>query len=378
MSARPVTPARSAPPASSAPSALKVGLVGAGGIAKAHAPAWRALGVDLVVHSHDGAADLAVAHGARVAGSLEELLDVVDVVDVVTPTSTHLDVATAALAGGRHVLCEKPIARTGAEGAALLDAARAADRQLYPGHVVRFFPEYALMRAAVRAGDVGTPAVLRFARGGMFPTWSPWFADDGQSGGVVMDLMIHDLDIARWVAGEVTAVHATRRDVEDGGLPHTLAHVVLTHAGGAITHVRGLWGAPHTTFRTSFHVAGDDGVLRFDSAGAGGVRTDLPPVPAGGQDRPAPAAGESPYLTEIREFATAFAASPGALAPDDPRHPRVSAVDGVVAVEIAEAALASIASGAPVALDTAARVRELGGAPLDADAADLATTGSRA
>ncbi|MFD6136659.1 Gfo/Idh/MocA family protein [Isoptericola sp. NPDC056618] len=349
--------------------ALTVGLVGAGGIARAHAPAWRALGADLVVHSTDGAAELAAAHGGRVVAGLDELLDVADVVDVVTPTPTHLEVASAALAAGRHVLCEKPLGRTSRDAVAMLDAARAADRQLYPGHVVRFFPEYALMRQAVRSGEIGAPAVLRFARGGMFPAWSPWFADDAQSGGVVLDLMIHDLDLARWVAGEVTSVHATRRSLEEDGAPHTLAHAVLTHAGGAISHVRGLWGAPHTTFRTSFHVAGDAGTLRFDSAEAAGVRSDLPPVPAGGQDRPAPAAGESPYLTEIREVARAFAASPTSLAPDDPRHPRVSAVDGVIAVEIAEAALASVASGEPVALDTAARARAL---------ADLETTGSRA
>lgn len=367
-----------APPALSAPP-LTVGLVGAGGIARAHAPAWRALGADLVVHSLAGAPELAAAHGGRAVGSLDELLDVVDVVDVVTPTPRHLDLATAALAAGRHVLCEKPLARTAADAAALLEAARAADRQLYPAHVVRFFPEYAALRAAVRGGDVGAPAVLRLARGGTFPYWAPWFADDAQSGGVVMDLMIHDLDVARWVAGELTSVYATRRTVEQDGAPQTLAHAVLTHAGGAITHVRGLWGAPHTSFRTSFHVAGDAGVLHFDSAGAGGVRADLPPVPSGGEDRPAAAAGESPYLTEIREVARAFAASPTALPADHPLHPRVSAVDGVVAVEIAEATIASIESGAPVALDTATRVRELGGTPVPPHGAPgLATTGSRA
>nr|WP_166844219.1 Gfo/Idh/MocA family oxidoreductase [Isoptericola sp. BMS4] len=358
---------------------LTVGLVGAGGMARAHAPAWRALGADLVVHSHDGAADVAAAHGGRAAATLDDLLDAVDVVDVVTPTPTHLAVAGAALAAGRHVLCEKPLTRTGADGATLLAAARAADRQLYPGHVVRYFPEYARMRDAVRAGAVGTPAVLRFARGGAFPTWSAWFADEARSGGVVLDLMLHDLDLARWVAGEVTSVHATRRSLDADGAPRTLAHVVLTHAGGALSHVRGLWGAPHTSFRTSFHVAGNAGTLRFDSAESGGVRTDLAPVPTGGEDRPAPAAGEreSPYLTEIREVARAFVAAPTALAPDHPLHPRASAVDGVVAVEIAEAALGSIASGEPVALDTAARVRDLGGVP-EAAPHRLATTGSPA
>ncbi|MCK9794169.1 Gfo/Idh/MocA family oxidoreductase [Isoptericola sp. 4D.3] len=353
--------------------------MGAGTIARAHAPAWRALGAELVVHSADGAGELAAAYGGRVAASLGELLEVVDVVDVVTPTPTHLEIASAALAAGRHVLCEKPLGRTAADAAALLAAARTADRQLYPGHVVRFFPEYALLRQAVRAGEIGRPAVLRFARGGAFPAWAPWFADDARSGGVVLDLMVHDIDVARWVAGEVTSVYATRRSLEEAGAPHTLAHVVLTHAGGAITHVRGLWGAPHTSFRTSFHVAGDAGVLRFDSAASGGVRTDLPPVPSGGLARPAPAAGESPYLTEIREFAQAFAASPTTLRSDDPRHPRVSAVDGLVAVELAEAALASIGSGEPVTVDTAARVSDLGDTPLPPPATSaLAATGSPA
>ncbi|GAA1723221.1 Gfo/Idh/MocA family oxidoreductase [Isoptericola hypogeus] len=365
-------PDRPTPLTSPLTSPLTVGLVGSGLMAHAHAPAWRALGADLVVHSLDGAPELAAAHSGRVARTLDELLDVADVVDVATPTSTHLDVAAAALTAGRHVLCEKPLARTASDAAALLGAARAADRQLYPGHVVRYFPEYAVLRGAVRAGDVGTPAVLRFARGGAFPAWSPWFADEAQSGGIVLDLMIHDLDVARWVAGEITSVFATRRSVVADGAPHALAHVVLTHAGGAISHVRGSWGASHTTFATSFHVAGDYGVLRFDSADAGGVRTDLAAVASGGQERPEPAAGESPYLTEIREVARAFTSSSAALPDDHPQHPRVSAVDGVIAVELAEAALASVASGAPVALDTAARVRGLGGTPEPPSGATLA------
>ena len=52
-------------------------------------------------------------------------------------------------------------------------------------------------------------AVARFTRTGSFPHWADWFADDAPSGGVVLDLMVHDLDIARWVMGEVTEVYAT-------------------------------------------------------------------------------------------------------------------------------------------------------------------------
>jgi predicted dehydrogenase len=331
---------------------LKVGLVGTGGIAYAHAPAWRLLGAELYAYSLHGADDFSAGFGAQAAGSLDELLRSVTVVDIMTPTGTHHEIASRALAAGKDVFCEKPLARVGVDAADLVRRAEASGRLLFPGHVVRYFPEYAAMRAAVKAGRIGRPAVLRFSRGGMFPRHSPWFGDAAESGGLVMDQMIHDLDIARWVAGEVVEVYAMHNTAQRDGQPVQTAHVVLTHAGGAISHTRGVWGPPHLTFRTSFHVAGDGGVLHFDSAGPPGIRLDLPPVPAGGEMRPAPAAGESPYLTEIREFAEALAGGPA---------PRVTAVDGTVAVDLAEAALQSIHSRAAVAVDTAARVRELTG-----------------
>ncbi|MBK0297482.1 gfo/Idh/MocA family oxidoreductase, partial [Bacillus sp. S34] len=66
-----------------------------------------------------------------------------------------------------------------------------------------FFPAYVRLKEAVTTGLLGDLAVLRFVRSGAFPTRTPWFADRALSGGIVMDQMIHDIDIARWVAGEV-------------------------------------------------------------------------------------------------------------------------------------------------------------------------------
>ena len=82
----------------------------------------------------------------------------------------------------------------------------------------------------------------------------------------MMDLMIHDFDYARWVAGEVTTVYAksilSRRP--DAGVDHGLA--ILTHASGAISHVEGSWAYPPPTFRTAFEIACERGLLAHDSA----------------------------------------------------------------------------------------------------------------
>jgi predicted dehydrogenase len=323
--------------------ALRVGLVGAGSIAAVHLPAWRELGADVVVHSHRGAAELAAA-GAEVAETFDEVLATCDVVDVCTPTPAHRSYAEAALEAGRHVVAEKPLARTHDDAAHLATRAAGGPAQLYPAHVVRFFPQYERLAAAVATGHVGRPAVLRFTRTGAYPRWADWFADPAQSGGVVMDLMVHDLDIARWVGGDVTEVYATLATgtADDGG-EVTTAHAVLTHAGGAVSHVRGVWGPPTTTFATSFHVAGEDGVLEWRSTDPGALRLDLGGGPAGGERRPATDLFESPYLTELREFAAAFAGGP---------EPRVSAADGVVAVDLALAAIESIGTGEPVPFTT--------------------------
>src|SRR5680860_358077 len=150
----------------SSPPTLTVGVVGAGGIAHPHMAAWRHLGVEVVVYSEDGAAELASQYDARTVADLDELLKECDVVDVCTPTFTHHAIVLAAAAAGRHVICEKPLSRHRHEAVEMIEACAAAGIQLHPGHVVRYFPEYTAAKAAVDAGRIGAPAVLRFTRRG--------------------------------------------------------------------------------------------------------------------------------------------------------------------------------------------------------------------
>jgi predicted dehydrogenase len=321
--------------------------VGAGGIAVAHVPGLLRLG-DLVVHSLDGAPELAAAfadEAARagstitVADSLDDLLAAVDIVDVVVPTPAHAAVVRAALAAGKHVVSEKPLARTDADADDLVAQAADAGLQLYPAHVVRWFPAYRRLHDAVTTGLLGDLAVLRFSRSGAFPTRVAWFGDPAQSGGIVMDQMIHDLDIARWVAGPVTRVSAVTVRAGDDAHPVEAAHVLLTHASGAITHVAGLWGPQHLAFSTEYSVTGTLGSLSHSSLAEEDTRADLATPAAVDGFLPPVDPDEDPYALELADFVAAFDGGP---------LPRVSAADGAVALHIANAALASIESGQPV------------------------------
>ncbi|UFU02966.1 Gfo/Idh/MocA family oxidoreductase [Ruania suaedae] len=319
--------------------ALRVGLFGAGGIAGVHAPAWRSLGAELLVHSTRGAPDLVARFGGTVTDSLEELLDRVDVVDVVTPTATHADLALAAIAAGKHVVCEKPLALTSHDATVMVEAAEQAGVRLFPAHVVRYFPAYAAAHAAVAAGRIGPPAVSRFRRVSAAPA-QDWFFDVPRSGGIVMDQMIHDLDQATWLSGPVTEVFAQSVTRTADSARTASATVTLTHASGAISHCFGVWGHPHLPFSSSFELAGRDGLLRHDSAREDGVRLHLPPTPGGGYLPPADVA-TSPYTTQIVDFARAIREGSPA---------QVGGPDGIAAVRLAEAANESIRTGAVVAL----------------------------
>lgn len=322
---------------------LRIGLVGAGVIAHAHLPNLLRLG-DVVVFSEVGAEELVAAHGGEVVGSLDELLARVDVVDVVVPTYAHAEVVRAALAAGKDVISEKPLARTDADADDLVRRAHEAGRQLYPAHVVRYFPEYVRLKAAVEAGQLGELAVLRFVRSGGFPTRSAWFADPELSGGIIMDQMIHDLDIARWIAGDVVRVSAVH--VRKGTVDHPVeaAHVLLTHASGAISHVAGIWGPAHLPFVTEFSATGTLGTLSHDSRAERNYTAELLDEAAVGGDLPELDPTEDPYFLEIREYLGAFRG--GAV-------PRVSAEDGATAVRIVNAALRSVETGQPVDLEPA-------------------------
>jgi predicted dehydrogenase len=333
---------------------MRVGIAGAGLMGATHAAAWATTGAAIagfVAASSGEAERLAAQYGAVVYPSYGAMLDDVEIVDICTPTHLHHEMALAAAAAGRQIICEKPLARTVEQGQEMIAACEIAGVQLHVAQVVRFFPEYARAKALVAAGAVGRPAVLRLHRGSFRPRKPEgnWFLDEEKSGGIILDMMIHDFDYARWVAGEVETVFAKQVGRAHPGAPVEYAMAILTHAGGAISHVSGAWAYPPPTFRTKLEIAGDGGLIEHDSAAAAPIELLLGRGAEGGDvGLPASPLAESPFATQLAELYAAIAG--GAT-------PRVRAADGLAALQIALAAIESARTGEPVRLSSLPEVQ---------------------
>ncbi|MCK6581009.1 MAG: Gfo/Idh/MocA family oxidoreductase [Anaerolineae bacterium] len=330
---------------------LRVGILGTGSMGSTHAVGWGATPVALAgFFSLDAprAASLTAQHGGRVYDSMEALIADVDVVDICTPTHLHHPLILACAAAGKAVICEKPLARTAAQGLEAVEACERAGVPLLVAHVVRFFPEYAAAKQIVDSGEIGQVAVVRLTRASYQPKPAPdanWFLDPTKSGGMMLDLMIHDFDYARWVAGEVISVYARGVRAKRPDAPEDYALAILRHADGAISNIEGGWAYPPPMFRTALEIAGSGGLIEHPA----GVSQPLAFYPKRKPGDNAPEVGlpgsplhESPYTAEIRHFYDVL--TKGVT-------PRVTARDGLAALRIGLAAIRSAETGQQVRVE---------------------------
>ncbi len=327
---------------------MRVGIVGAGSMGVVHADSWQATPAALAgffAESSSEAARLAEKFGARLYENYAALLNDVDIVDICAPTHLHHELVLQAAAARKHIICEKPLARTLEQGRAMLDACRAANVKLFVAHVVRFFPQYALAKQNVAQGSIGKPAVVRLAREASRPRRpvGNWFFDFEKSGGMLLDLMIHDFDYARWIAGEVETVFAKSVPAQNSDTPIDFGLALLKHTNGALSHITGAWAFPPPNFRTAIEIAGDAGLIEWKSADTAPLEFflhqrdgDFPEVAL-----PSSPLDEDPYTTQLKEFYSA-------LVNNTPT--RVTAEDGLAALRIALAAIESARTGKPISL----------------------------
>ena len=260
---------------------VNVGVIGAGFMGKAHSLAYAAVPMFfwpppaiprrlMIAEVGDAAArEAAQRYGyERWAGDWRAVVDDpdVEVVDIAVPNDMHAEIAIAAAEAGKHVLCEKPLARTADEARAMRDAVVRAGVTHMVAFNYRRTPAVALARKLV---DDGTIGAIRNFRGTYLQDWSndpdlplSWrFRRDVAGSGALGDIGTHVIDFARYLAGEITAVNAmSQRYIDDRPVPD----------GGAdqLAGARKLTGVPREA------VDVDDEVmmlLRFENGAVGSI-----------------------------------------------------------------------------------------------------------
>ena len=197
---------------------MRVGIVGTGLFARTHIAGYAMLPDVQVVAATDvvpgRAAEFATEHGIRYAfDNLDALLtcDEVDVVDVITPPRAHLDPVRAALASGKPVLCEKPLAIDVDEAAAMAEAARISGLPAVTSFNRRFDPAVRYVRDLVRSGYIGEH---RMTTVHLLTTWKrhhvddrgpyrDWLSSQASGGGFLRGSMPHYADLLRFLLGEI-------------------------------------------------------------------------------------------------------------------------------------------------------------------------------
>jgi predicted dehydrogenase len=322
----------------------RVGILGAGNIARIHMTGWQHLPVE-VVGSYDAIPEAARRfsheYGGQAFDDLERFFESVDIVDICSPSHAHKDNVLAAAQAGKAIVCEKPLARHLRDGQAIVDGCAQAGAPLFVAQVVRFFPQFARAKALIDSGAIGKPGVIRTIRAGAFPAGRPFFSDFSLSGGVILDVGIHDIDFQRWCMGEVERVF-TRSLTFSGVKERDHALITLRFASGAVGHIEAGWTGPPGQWRTRLEIAGDAGVIEWDSQNDSPItqimaNTERNGNRVTGYSPLAPL--DNPYYAELAHFLECLeSGQPFRLTPHD----------ALMAVKVALAAIESARIGKPV------------------------------
>jgi predicted dehydrogenase len=206
-----------------------------------------------------GAAFSARMPGHTVWADLDDVVadDSIDAVLVATPPRTHHAIAHAALSAGKHVLVEKPLAKTAAEALDLVELARANGLTLMPGHTFLYSPPVNKIRDLIKSDQLGEV---------YFVTSSRMNLGKYQSDGVICDLAPHDLSILLYLLEQpVVSIAASARSVFQEGVPE-VAFLTLTFASGTTANVQISWLAPRKV--REMVVVGSQKMVQYDDTAA--------------------------------------------------------------------------------------------------------------
>ncbi len=291
---------------------ITVAILGGGFMGASHAANYSALGERVRVktvasRTPDRAVRVAELVGADVTDDLDAAINdpAVDAVDICLPTLLHREYAVRALAAGKSVFLEKPIALTIEDADAIMAAAGQSDAVFMVGMVLRFWPEYVALQRLVASGELGRPRAVSAFRLSPPADWNDWMSDRAQSGGTAVDLMIHDLDQMNWLLGTPRTVYAS--EPTPGHV-----HAVVEYDGASGVAEASMAMPRSYPFSSSIRVLGEDGVAEYSfsaapvegegNIGASSSARGLRVFPVGGEPRTVAVESADPWGPEIAEF----------------------------------------------------------------------------
>jgi predicted dehydrogenase len=258
----------------------------------------------------------------------------IDLIDICTPTPSHPALAIAALEAGKHVVCEKPLARTAKLAREIAKAAKEKQAFLMPAMCLRFWPEWAWLKEMVVNETYGKVLAARFRRVAEPPSWGQKnFLDGERSGGALLDLHIHDTDFVQFCFGRPRAVFSIGFTKVSGAIDHVVTQYQVE--SGASVHAEGSWAmAEGFGFSMGYTAVFEEATADYDIARG---KRPLKLFEKGKAPRTIRCPGQDGYVQELRYMIESIQnGTPPTL---------VTAEDGVSSVEICEAEERSIRTG---------------------------------
>jgi len=263
---------------------LKIGIVGLGFMGQMHYRCWKAREDAQIVAICDANKHI-IEDSRKVVGNIEgaenaidftksniyhdfkKMLaeETLDAISLTLPTYLHAACTAEALESGVNVLCEKPMGLNLAECDSMIAAAKSSGKVLQIGHCVRFWPEYAKTKEIVSGGEYGRVLAATFQRLSEVPTWScdNWIMNEQRSGGVVLDLHIHDTDFVQYMFGMPRAVCSFAGKDGKGRLAHVVTQYLYDN--NSVITAEGGWAmTPAFGFEMSFNIVQEKATIVYD------------------------------------------------------------------------------------------------------------------
>jgi predicted dehydrogenase len=261
----------------------------------------------------------------------------IDLIDLCVPTVQHHTLAVAALNSGKHVVCEKPMARTSKLAWEMVNAAKQNNKLLIPAMCMRFWPEWQWLKSVIDENKFGRVISAHFSRYSEAPSWSREIYLNGtQSGGALLDLHIHDTDFVQFCFGQPKAVFSTGIKGPSGSFDHVFTNYL--YSTPIVITAEASWLMPKNQgFNMAFNVILEKAVIDYDFKRPQHKLF----VHSAGQSTPVELTNTSDgYQNELQFAINRVAGSE--------HNTTVSAEDGALAVEICEAEEKSIITETPV------------------------------